>query len=92
MSDLIGTLEAFSVSEITKARLPLPVKVELMDISMVPFFEMVAVGPDKLGFWSFDKRKPIAGTLWKQGPHTVRLTSEGKQPFMVDFPWPVEAT
>lgn len=91
MSDIIGTLEAFSVSEITKAKLPLPVKVELMDISMVPFFEMVVLGADKLGFWFFDKRKPIPGTLWKQGPHRVRFTAEGKPPLTVDFPWSVEA-
>ncbi len=91
MSDMIGSLEAFSVREITKANLPLPVKVELMDISMVPFIEMAAVGPDKLGFWSFDKRKPISGTLWKQGPHSVRFTAEGEPPFTVDFPWSVDA-
>ncbi len=82
MPDLIGTLKAFSISEITKAKLLLPVKVELMDISIVPFFEMVAVGPDELGFWSFNRSKPIPGTLWKQGPHTVRLTPEGKPPFL----------
>jgi hypothetical protein len=88
MSDLLGALEAFSVEEITKANLPLPVKVELMDISMVAFVEMVAVGPSELGLWSFEK-KCLPGTLWKQAPHRVRFTGKDKSSVMVDFPWPI---
>jgi hypothetical protein len=88
VSDLIGLLEAFTVTEIEKASLRLPVTAQLMDVSAVPFFELVAVGKDDLGIYSFEK-KPLPGTLWKQGPHTVRFASEGTPSFLRDFPWPV---
>lgn len=88
MSDLIGQLEAFTVAEIEKAKLRLPVTIELMDISAVPFFELIAVGKDDLGIYSFEK-KPLPGTLWKHGPHTVRFTSPGTPSFLKDFLWPV---
>jgi hypothetical protein len=90
VSDLIGAFEAFSVGVITEVNVPLPARVELMDISAEPFIEIVAEGPDQLGIWSFKRNFP-PGTAWKQGPHTARFTTEGMQPFLRDFPWsPVE--
>jgi len=59
-----------------------------MDVSAVPFFELVAMRKDELGIYSFQK-KALAGTLWKQGPHSVRFTSEGTPSFLRAFPWPV---
>jgi hypothetical protein len=90
MSDLIGTLQAFSAVEIARLNLPLPVRVELMDVSKVPFVELLTAGPDELGIWSFEK-KPLAGTVWKQGPHIVRFSAKGTPPFLRDFRWPLEA-
>jgi hypothetical protein len=90
MSDLIGTLQAFSAAEINRLNLSLPVKIELMDVSMEPFVELSTTGPDELGLWSFDK-KPLAGTLWKKGPHTVRFTAQGTRAFLSDFSWPQPA-
>jgi hypothetical protein len=88
MPDLIGLLEAFTVAEIEKSSLALPVTAELRDISAVPFFRLVAVEKDELGIYSFEK-KPLPGTLWKQGPHTVRFKTEATPSFLRDFPWPV---
>ena len=91
MSDLIRTFKAFSVAVIEELRigglkLPLPVTVQLSDISAVPFVELVVHGPTELGIWAIDV-KPLPGTLWKQGPHTAKFTAEGIRPFTRDFSW-----
>ncbi len=62
MSDLIGLLEAFTVLEMEKTSLRLPVTAQLMDVSAVPFFELVAMRKDELGIYSFQKTA-LAGTL-----------------------------
>jgi hypothetical protein len=59
-----------------------------MDVSKVPFVELLTAGPDELGIWSFEK-KLLAGTRWKQGPHAVRSTAKGTPPFLRDFRWPL---
>jgi hypothetical protein len=38
--------------------------------------ELATAGLNELGLWPFEK-KPIAGMLWKQGPHTVGFTAQG---------------
>jgi len=88
MSDLIGVLKAFTVTEIERSSLKLPVTARLRDVSAVPFFELVARQKDDLGIYSFEKN-PLPGTLWKQGPHTVEFISEGSPNFLRDFPWSV---
>ena len=89
MSDLVGTLQAFSAAEIQSLNLALPVKIELMDVSMVPFIEMTTTGPDEFSIWMFEK-KALPGTLWKKGPHVVRFTPHEGHPFIKDFSWSPE--
>ena len=91
MPELVGTFKAWCLAMIEELRigglkLPFPVKVHLMDVSMEPFVELVVNGPIELGLWSVDV-KPLPGTLWKQGPHTARFTAEGVTPFTRDFCW-----
>jgi hypothetical protein len=87
MSDLGGVFKAFTAAEIEMSHLPFPVTAQLMDISKVPFIELVALSKDEFGIYHFEKRL-LPGTLWKQGPHTVRFSAEGTEPYLKDFPWP----
>jgi hypothetical protein len=88
MSDLGGVFKAFTAAEIEMSHLKFPVTAQLMDISMVPFIELVALSKDEFGIYDFEK-KLLPGTLSKQGPHTVRFSVEGMEPYLKDFPWQV---
>jgi hypothetical protein len=84
MPDLVKDLKEFSVSIITQRKLPVPVKIELLDLNKEPFVELYAIGPDRLGFWSFlSKVLPLAP--WRE-PSRVRFTVAGLPSFTEELP------
>ena len=60
---------------------PLPVKVEMLNIGMTPFFE-TEIQKDYENNYRFSKE--LAGNF--PVPFTVRFTPEGKQSFLRDLP------
>jgi hypothetical protein len=85
MADLTAALKRFAVQVILSVHPPLPVKVELMDLSLVPFFEMTVVGPSEEGIWQFSDERYLPGTTVKRGPYTVRFTPKGEKSFTKEF-------
>lgn len=88
MSDIVGLFRATSAAEVAIRHSAVPTRVELMDITLVPFLQMDVLGADEFGIVRFENERELSGTLWKKAPFTIRLTPKGERPYLVDFPWP----
>jgi len=83
-NDVVGGVKKFSANVLANERPTTPVKVQILDVGMTPVYEMEATLNDSEA-WIFSDR-PIAATIWKPGPYTVRFTPQGRAPF--DRPLP----
>jgi hypothetical protein len=87
MENLVVALKRFSAGVIAVQRLTPPVKIELLDLGMNPILEMEASKIEQ-GLMLFSKERAAGATLAQPHPWSVRFTVEGKQPFVMDFPFP----
>jgi hypothetical protein len=87
MENPVLALKNFSAHIIEKEKLTPPVQIELMDLGMNPLYEMEA-RKDGEGTCMFSKERPIQGTVWRPSPYRVRFTAAGKEPILLDFPFP----
>jgi hypothetical protein len=89
MSDLVGVLEGFAGSVIEELKLPLPVKVLLLDADMNWLVKLVFHGqlksePPSLRKIDIEKSFEIGR---RKPPYHVVFDAEGMNPVARDFPW-----
>ena len=82
--DLSRTFKKFSVDEIESRKLPLPVKVEFLDLGMNPIFEM-EVRKNAEGDYVFANERPILGTVARPGPYRAQFTPGDRRIFLLDW-------
>lgn len=85
-------VKQFAVGVIEVQKLPLPVKVELLDLGLSPMYEMVVTGKSPESLWQFSGERLVPGTLAKPTPWSVQFTPAGQKAFVLDFPAEPEAT
>jgi hypothetical protein len=84
MQDLINALKRFSAREVEAGKLPLPVKIVLLDGGKNPFYEMELSGKDTNGTNLFSNERLVPGTFARPKPYSVRFTA-GEKSFEKDF-------
>jgi hypothetical protein len=83
--NLVLNVKQFSAEIITHEQLSTPIKVELLDIGMTPFYEMVAYKNDQ-GICLFPIERSLSPSLGASGPFTVRFTHANEEPFLRNLP------
>lgn len=84
-------VKQFAVGVIETQKLPLPVKVELLDLGGNPMYEMVVTSKSAQSLWQFSGERVITGTLARPKPWSVRFAASGQRTFVLDFPDEQEA-
>ena len=84
-ANLVLILKQFSTEIITHEMLSTPIRIELLDIGLTPFYEMVAY-KNALGICLFPLERSVSPSLGASGPFTVRFTYDNEETFLRNLP------